>query len=105
MVSWRNSVIRQKVKGVIVFSSHATICVEHDCLWDRAERCTDMHPVISIRVQSQEKADEWQMDRALAKLAEEDMDLRVKTDTQNGRTIYGRGELHLEKTVDRLRQE
>jgi elongation factor G len=63
-------------------------------------------PVIQIAVEPKTKADEEKMSLALARLAEEDPTFRVHTDPESAQTqISGRGELHLEVIVDRMRRE
>ena len=63
-------------------------------------------PVIDIAIEPKTKAEQDKLGAALAKLAEEDPTLRVRTDTETGQTIIaGMGELHLEVIVDRLMRE
>src|SRR5690606_5521508 len=61
---------------------------------------------ISIAIEPKTQADVDKMGMAIAKLAEEDPTLRVKTDEDSGQTVLsGMGELHLEIIVDRMRRE
>ena len=63
-------------------------------------------PVIGIAVEPKTKADVDKLGMALAKLAEEDPTIQVKTDEASGQTIIsGMGELHLDIIVDRLKRE
>jgi len=62
--------------------------------------------VISIAIEPKTKADEDNLSKALAKLAEEDPTFRVKVDEETGQTlIHGMGELHLEILVERMKRE
>src|SRR3954453_17596314 len=70
------------------------------------ESMTFPEPVISVAVEPKSKADQDKLGTGLARLAEEDPTLRVKTDEETGQTlISGMGELHLEIIVDRLKRE
>jgi elongation factor G len=63
-------------------------------------------PVMSVAIEPKTKADEEALDKALAKLAEEDPTFRIKVDEDTGQTIiHGMGELHLEILVDRMKRE
>jgi len=63
-------------------------------------------PVISVAIEPKSKADEEKMSVALARLAEEDQTIRIRTDTETSQTIMsGMGELHLEILVDRMKRE
>ncbi len=63
-------------------------------------------PVIGIAIEPKTQADVDKMGMALAKLAEEDPTLHVRTDEDSGQTIIsGMGELHLDIIVDRMRRE
>ena len=63
-------------------------------------------PVIGIAVEPKTKADVDRLGIGLAKLAEEDPTLTVRSDEASGQTIIsGMGELHLDVIVDRLRRE
>lgn len=70
------------------------------------ERITFPEPVISIRIEPKNKADEEKMSLALRRLAEEDPTFQIKGDPETGETIIsGMGELHLEIIVDRMKRE
>jgi len=70
------------------------------------ERMDFPDPVISLAVEPKTKVDQEKMGIALGKLAQEDPSFRVNTDEESGQTIIaGRGELHLEIIVDRMRRE
>ena len=70
------------------------------------ERMEFPDPVISVAVEPKTKADQEKMGIALGKLAQEDPSFRVHTDEESGPTIIsGRGELHLDIIVDRLKRE
>ncbi len=70
------------------------------------ERMEFPEPVISQAVEPKTKADQEKMGVALQRLAQEDPSFRVRTDEESGQTIIsGRGELHLEIIVDRMRRE
>src|SRR5699024_10796575 len=63
-------------------------------------------PVISVALEPKTKADQDKMGIALGKLAEEDPTFTTETDSETGQTfISGRGELHLDVIVDRLKLE
>ena len=63
-------------------------------------------PVVGIAVEPKSQADVDKLGMGLAKLAEEDPTFRVRTDEQSGQTIIsGRGELHLDIILDRLKRE
>jgi len=70
------------------------------------EEITFSKPVISIRIEPKNKADEEKMNTGLKKLSDEDPTFTIKTDQDTGETIIsGMGELHLEILVDRLKRE
>ncbi|MBQ9711721.1 MAG: elongation factor G [Bacteroidales bacterium] len=63
-------------------------------------------PVIGIAVEPKTQGDLDKLGIALSKLAEEDPTFTVKSDHETGQTVIsGRGELHLDIIVDRLRRE
>ena len=63
-------------------------------------------PVIGIAVEPKTQKDLDKLSNGLSKLAEEDPTFTVKTDEQSGQTIIsGKGELHLDIILDRLRRE
>ncbi|MGV9990300.1 elongation factor G [Streptomyces sp. NPDC003374] len=61
-------------------------------------------PVVSVAVEARRGTDTDRLAAALARLAEEDPSLVVRTDPETGQTVLsGRGELHLEVATERLR--
>ena len=63
-------------------------------------------PVIGIAVEPKTQKDMDKLSNGLAKLAEEDPTFTVRTDEQTGQTVIsGRGELHLDIIIDRLKRE
>jgi elongation factor G len=62
-------------------------------------------PVVSVAVEAVRGADTGRLASALARLAEEDPSLVVRTDPETGQTVLsGMGELHLEVAVEQLRR-
>jgi elongation factor G len=63
-------------------------------------------PVMSISIKPKDRASQDKLDKALARLAEEDPTFAVHVDAETKETILsGMGELHLEIIVDRLLTE
>lgn len=63
-------------------------------------------PVVSVAVDAQRSVDTDRLASALARLAEEDPSLVVRTDAETGQTLLsGMGELHLEVAVEKVRRE
>ncbi|MEV6118503.1 elongation factor G [Streptomyces sp. NPDC052109] len=63
-------------------------------------------PVVSVAVEARRGTDTGRLATALARLAEEDPSLVVRTDTETGQTVLsGMGELHLEVAVEKIRRE
>ncbi|WP_053847775.1 elongation factor G [Streptomyces sp. NRRL B-24085] len=63
-------------------------------------------PVVSVAVEPQRAVDSDRLASALARLAEEDPSLVVRTDPETGQTLLsGMGELHLEVAVEKVRRE
>ena len=63
-------------------------------------------PVMSVAIEPRSKADEDNLQKALAKLSEEDPTFHVRVNDETGQTlIQGMGELHLEILVERMRRE
>ncbi|MFF9205910.1 elongation factor G [Streptomyces sp. NPDC014986] len=63
-------------------------------------------PVVSVAVEALRGTDTGRLASALARLAEEDPSLGVRTDAETGQTVLsGMGELHLEVAVERIRRE
>jgi elongation factor G len=62
-------------------------------------------PVVSVAVEPRRSADTERLVSALARLAEEDPSLTVRTDPETGQTVLsGMGELHLEVAVEKIRR-
>ncbi len=62
-------------------------------------------PVVSVAVEARRSTDTDRLTSALARLAEEDPSLTVRTDGETGQTVLsGMGELHLEVAVEKIRQ-
>ncbi|MFH8933116.1 elongation factor G [Streptomyces griseosporeus] len=63
-------------------------------------------PVVSVAVEARRATDTERLAGALARLAEEDPSLVVRTDAETGQTVLsGRGELHLEVAAEKLRRD
>ncbi|MFD7843580.1 elongation factor G [Nocardia sp. NPDC059764] len=63
-------------------------------------------PVVSVAVEARTGAEAEKLAVALARLAEEDPSLTVRTDPESGQTLLaGLGELHLEVVVEKLRRD
>ncbi|MFG1694969.1 elongation factor G [Nonomuraea sp. NPDC049309] len=63
-------------------------------------------PVVSVAVEPRRSADADRLAAALARLAEEDPSLSVRTDPETGQTVLsGMGELHLEVAAEKLRRD
>ncbi|RZU23594.1 elongation factor G [Streptomyces sp. BK239] len=62
-------------------------------------------PVVSVAVEPRRSTDTERLVTALARLAEEDPSLTVRTDADTGQTVLsGMGELHLEVAVEKIRR-
>ncbi|GAA4188075.1 elongation factor G [Streptosporangium oxazolinicum] len=62
-------------------------------------------PVVSVAVEAHRSVDTGRLASALARLAEEDPSLVVRTDPETGQTVLsGMGELHLEVAVEKIRR-
>ncbi|MFD4871841.1 elongation factor G [Streptomyces sp. NPDC058420] len=62
-------------------------------------------PVVSVAVEARRSTETDRLTSALARLAEEDPSLTVRTDGETGQTVLsGMGELHLEVAVEKIRQ-
>ncbi|BAW03711.1 elongation factor G [Nocardia seriolae] len=63
-------------------------------------------PVVSVAVEARSSAETEKLAVALARLADEDPSLSVRTDPETGQTLLaGLGELHLEVVVEKLRRD
>ncbi|WP_030655186.1 MULTISPECIES: elongation factor G [Streptomyces] len=66
---------------------------------------TVAEPVVSVAVEAGQNADTGRLASALARLAEEDPSLVVRSDPETGQTVLsGLGELHLEVAVEKIRR-
>ncbi|BFV61030.1 hypothetical protein KCMC57_up61340 [Kitasatospora sp. CMC57] len=66
---------------------------------------TTAEPVVSVAVEARTGGDTDRLATALARLAEEDPSLLVRTDPETGQTVLsGMGELHLEVAVEKIRR-
>ncbi|MEU7029076.1 elongation factor G [Streptomyces sp. NPDC046275] len=71
----------------------------------RLEPPVSADPVVSVAVEARLGRDTERLAVALARLAEEDPSLGVRTDPESGQTVLsGLGELHLEVAVEKLRR-
>lgn len=62
-------------------------------------------PVVSVAVEAARSTDTGRLSAALARLAEEDPSLAVRSDAETGQTVLsGMGELHLEVAVEKIRR-
>ncbi|MEV8532671.1 elongation factor G [Streptomyces sp. NPDC051211] len=62
-------------------------------------------PVVSVAVEARRGTDTGRLASALARLAEEDPSLAVRSDPETGQTVLsGLGELHLEVAVEKIRR-
>ncbi|MET9973024.1 EF-Tu/IF-2/RF-3 family GTPase, partial [Streptomyces sp. NPDC006356] len=63
-------------------------------------------PVVSVAVEARRSTETDRLASALARLAEEDPSLVVRTDAETGQTVLsGMGELHLEVAVEKIRRD
>ncbi|KOU53397.1 elongation factor G [Streptomyces sp. WM6378] len=63
-------------------------------------------PVVSVAVEARRSTDTGRLAAALARLAEEDPSLVVRSDAETGQTVLsGMGELHLEVAVEKIRRD
>ncbi|NXY95307.1 elongation factor G, partial [Streptomyces sp. BR123] len=63
-------------------------------------------PVVSVAVEARRSTDTGRLATALARLAEEDPSLVVRSDPETGQTVLsGMGELHLEVAVEKIRRD
>ncbi|WP_037680914.1 elongation factor G [Streptomyces griseus] len=63
-------------------------------------------PVVSVAVETRRSTDTERLASALARLAEEDPSLVVRTDPETGQTLLsGMGELHLEVAVEKIHRD
>ncbi|MFJ6408455.1 elongation factor G [Streptomyces hydrogenans] len=82
----------------------ATLCAPHAPVV--LEPPVTAAPVVSVAVEACRSTDTGRLAAGLARLAEEDPSLVVRTDPETGQTVLsGLGELHLEVAVERLRRD
>ncbi|MGW0605979.1 elongation factor G [Streptomyces sp. NPDC002644] len=81
----------------------ATLCApEHPLV---LEPPAPAEPVVSVAVEAVRSTDTGRLAESLARLAEEDPSLTVRTDPETGQTLLsGMGELHLEVAVEKARR-
>ena len=82
----------------------ATLCAPDAPLLLEPPSATE--PVVSVAVEPRAGGDAERLAAALARLAEEDPSLAVRSDPETGQTVLsGMGELHLQVAVERVRRE
>ncbi|MCM3300745.1 elongation factor G [Streptomyces pseudogriseolus] len=92
------------VVGLKAARAGATLCAPDAPLM--LEPPGTAEPVVSVAVEALRGTDTGRLASALARLAEEDPSLVVRTDAETGQTVLsGMGELHLEVAVERIRRE
>ncbi|GII57714.1 elongation factor G 2 [Planotetraspora thailandica] len=91
------------VAGLKEARTGATLCDPAAPLVFEPPAGTD--PVVSVAVEAVRRTDGERFSAALARLAEEDPSLVVRTDAETGQTVLsGMGELHLEVAVEKIRR-
>jgi elongation factor G len=92
------------VVGLKSARAGTTLCAPDDPIVLEPPGVAD--PVVSVAVEARTAKDTGRLASALARLAEEDPSLRVRTDAETGQTVLsGMGELHLEVAVEKMRRE
>ncbi|MET9874975.1 elongation factor G [Actinacidiphila glaucinigra] len=92
------------VAGVKSAAAGATLCAPGAPLV--LEPPSAAAPVVFVAVEAARNTDSERLAVALARLAEEDPSLAVRTDPETGQTVLsGMGELHLEVAVEKIRRE
>ncbi|MFD0278208.1 elongation factor G [Kitasatospora sp. NPDC127111] len=92
------------VVGVKTARAGATLCAPGAPLV--LEPAVPADPVVTVAVEARRATDTDRLAAALARLAEEDPSLVVRTDPETGqRVLSGMGELHLEVAVEKIRRE
>lgn len=90
------------VVGLKAAGIGATLCAPGAPLVLEPTSATE--PVVSVTVEANRGTDTDRLASALARLAEEDPSLVVRTDPETGQTVLsGLGELHLEVAVEKIR--
>ncbi|MFF3171575.1 elongation factor G [Streptomyces sp. NPDC057900] len=91
------------VIGLKAARAGATLCAPGAPLV--LEPPTVADPVVSVAVEAGRNTDTERLMAALARLAEEDPSLTVRTDPETGQTVLsGMGELHLEVAAEKIRR-
>ncbi|WP_182899219.1 elongation factor G [Microbispora sp. H10830] len=91
------------VAGVKAARAGATLCAPEAPLI--LEPPVTASPVVSVAVEPRGSGDADRIATALARMADEDPSLSVRTDPETGQTVLsGMGELHLEVAVEKLRR-
>ncbi|MEU0483572.1 elongation factor G [Streptosporangium sp. NPDC006013] len=91
------------VVGLKAVRTGATLCAPAEPLLFEPPSVAD--PVVSMAVEARRSTDTDRFASALARLAEEDPSLVVRTDPETGQTVLsGMGELHLEVAVEKIRR-
>ncbi|WP_409468359.1 elongation factor G [Streptomyces sp. HC307] len=91
------------VVGLKSARAGSTLCAPHAPLVLEPPSVAD--PVVTVAVEAARSTDTDRLATALARLAEEDPSLVVRTDPETGQTVLsGMGELHLEVAVEKLRR-
>ncbi|MER5355807.1 elongation factor G [Kitasatospora sp. NPDC002551] len=91
------------VAGVKAARTGATLCAPGAPLV--LEAAVVAEPVVTVAVEARRTVDTERLALALARLAEEDPSLVVRTDPETGqRVLSGMGELHLEVAVEKVRR-
>ncbi|MET0494548.1 MAG: elongation factor G [Actinoplanes sp.] len=91
------------VVGVKAARAGATLCTREAPVL--LEAASTAEPVVSVAVEARRSVDTQRLATTLAALVDEDPSLAVRTDPETGQTLLsGRGELHLEVAVERMRR-
>lgn len=92
------------VVGPKAVRTGATLCAADAPLLLEPPQATE--PVVSVAVEARGSLDGDRLAAALARLAEEDPSLAVRTDAETGQIVLsGMGELHLEVAAEKLRRD
>ncbi|MFC5665142.1 elongation factor G [Kitasatospora misakiensis] len=90
--------------GVKAARTGATLCAPGAPLV--LEPAVTAEPVVTVAIEARRSVDTDRLAVALARLAEEDPSLVVRTDPETGqRVLSGLGELHLEVAVEKIRRD
>ncbi|MEV6072805.1 elongation factor G [Nocardia sp. NPDC052001] len=88
---------KQARAGATLCAPDATVLLEPPTITE---------PVVSVAVEARTNAETERLATALARMAEEDPSLVVRTDPESGQTLLsGVGELHLEVAVEKIRRD